>query len=295
MTTQRKLAEKKKAQPDLNGDNKNDFKDVQIARKNAAAKAAAKKNEAVIERDIEPNFEINPKHKQIIMLGRKMETMSTRMSGTDDSSLMMANALSRLGSVLSRFGTGYVKSMDDVVKASALSPQIVQMLIKKAKAEPAAEGIAEGLADMADMSERDHEVQMARAELYKIAKYSLKLHDMLKGVTEEEGIEGWMQSKITKAADYMGSVYHTLEYDMVSENKAKPFKGTMTESEKTEYKAVLEKAKSKAQQKFMGMVHAAQKGEKPASKDVAKVAKSMPKKAAKDYASTKHKGLPKKK
>jgi hypothetical protein len=42
----------------------------------------------------------------------------------------------------------------------------------------------------------------------------------------------------------------------------------------------------------MGMVHAAQKGEKPASKEVAKVAKSMPKKAAKDYAATKHKGKP---
>lgn len=58
--------------------------------------------------------------------------------------------------------------------------------------------------------------------------------------------------------------------------------------------AVMEKAKSKAQQRFMGMVHAAQKGEKPASKEVAKVAKDMPKKAAKDYAKTKHKGLPEK-
>jgi hypothetical protein len=56
---------------------------------------------------------------------------------------------------------------------------------------------------------------------------------------------------------------------------------------------IVEKAKSQAQQKFMGMVHAAQKGEKPASKEVAKVAKEMPKKAAKDFASTKHKGLPK--
>ena len=55
-----------------------------------------------------------------------------------------------------------------------------------------------------------------------------------------------------------------------------------------------EKAVSKKQQKFMGMVHAAQKGEKPASKEVAKVAKEMPKKAAKDFASTKHKGLPEK-
>jgi hypothetical protein len=58
---------------------------------------------------------------------------------------------------------------------------------------------------------------------------------------------------------------------------------------------VTEKAVSKAQQKFMGMVHAAQKGEKPASKEVAKVAKDMPKKAAKDFAQTKHKGLPEKK
>lgn len=58
---------------------------------------------------------------------------------------------------------------------------------------------------------------------------------------------------------------------------------------------IAEKAVSKAQQKFMGMVHAAQKGEKPASKDVAKVAKDMGKKDAKDFASTKHKGLPEKK
>jgi len=51
-------------------------------------------------------------------------------------------------------------------------------------------------------------------------------------------------------------------------------------------------AVSKAQQRFMGMVHAAQKGEEPASPEVAKVAKDMTKKSAKDFASTKHKGLP---
>ena len=56
-----------------------------------------------------------------------------------------------------------------------------------------------------------------------------------------------------------------------------------------------EKAVSKKQQRFMGMVHAAQKGEKPASKEVAKVAKGMGKKDAEDFAATKHKGLPEKK
>jgi hypothetical protein len=51
-------------------------------------------------------------------------------------------------------------------------------------------------------------------------------------------------------------------------------------------------AKSKAQQKFMGMVHAAQKGEKAASPEVAAAAKSMSMKSAKDFASTSQKGLP---
>ena len=56
-----------------------------------------------------------------------------------------------------------------------------------------------------------------------------------------------------------------------------------------------EKAVSKKQQKFMGMVRAAQKGEGASSPEVAKVASSMKKKDVKDFASTKHKGLPEKK
>ena len=76
------------------------------------------------------------------------------------------------------------------------------------------EKTTEGLADKADMAERDHEVQMARADLYKIAKYAIELHDMMKKVTEAEGIEGWQQAKITKAADYMSSVFHSLDYDL---------------------------------------------------------------------------------
>ena len=54
-----------------------------------------------------------------------------------------------------------------------------------------------------------------------------------------------------------------------------------------------EKSVSKAQQRFFGMVHSAQKGKKPASKEVAKVAKSMGKRDVTDFAKTKHKGLPK--
>jgi hypothetical protein len=52
-------------------------------------------------------------------------------------------------------------------------------------------------------------------------------------------------------------------------------------------------AQSKAQQKFMGMVHATQKGDmKSPSPEVSKAADSMSDKDAKDFASTSHKGLP---
>ena len=55
-------------------------------------------------------------------------------------------------------------------------------------------------------------------------------------------------------------------------------------------------AVSKAQQRFMGMVHAVKKGEMEApSPEVAQAAASMKKKDAKDFASTKHDKLPEKK
>lgn len=56
-------------------------------------------------------------------------------------------------------------------------------------------------------------------------------------------------------------------------------------------------AKSKAQQKFMGLVYALKKGDvKPSdvSQDVRDAAKSMTKKQTKDFAGTKHKNLPNK-
>ena len=59
--------------------------------------------------------------------------------------------------------------------------------------------------------ETDHEVQMARADLFKLAKYSVELHKMLKNVSEAQGLEGWVQAKITKAADYISSVKHHME------------------------------------------------------------------------------------
>ena len=58
---------------------------------------------------------------------------------------------------------------------------------------------------------------------------------------------------------------------------------------------IQEKALSKAQQRFMGMVYAAKKGETPASPEVAKAAAGISAKSARDFAKTKHSKLPEKK
>lgn len=94
--------------------------------------------------------------------------------------------------------------------------------------------LKEGLAELAGAAERDHEVQMARADLYKLAKYAIKLHDMLKSVSEAEGIEGWQQSKITKASDYISSVYHAMDYDNATEQGV-----DISIATETSYKATL--------------------------------------------------------
>ena len=57
----------------------------------------------------------------------------------------------------------------------------------------------------------NREAAMARADLYKLANYSMKLFKMIRDGDE---LEGWVQAKVTKAADYIASVYHYMEYEM---------------------------------------------------------------------------------
>jgi hypothetical protein len=60
------------------------------------------------------------------------------------------------------------------------------------------------------------------------------------------------------------------------------------------YNSLSEQSKSKAQQRFMGMVNKCQKEGDCASDEIEKAAGSMKKKDVKDCAGTKHKGLPNK-
>lgn len=60
----------------------------------------------------------------------------------------------------------------------------------------------------------DHEVQMARSQLYRAAKKAAMLHKVLQELPEENGLEGWVQAKITKASDYLDAVWAYLSYEM---------------------------------------------------------------------------------
>jgi hypothetical protein len=71
--------------------------------------------------------------------------------------------------------------------------------------------IMEGVLD-----DTDDDGWMAKSELYKLSKYAIQLHGMIQ---DNENLEPWVQSKITKAADYISTVKHYLEYVEMSDGQ----------------------------------------------------------------------------
>jgi hypothetical protein len=57
----------------------------------------------------------------------------------------------------------------------------------------------------------DHEVEMARSDLFSAAKNAQQVYSMIKDLSEEEGLDGWVQEKIIKANDYLNTIREYLE------------------------------------------------------------------------------------
>jgi hypothetical protein len=131
--------------------------------------------------------------------------------------------------------------------------------------------------DPKDQGEYDQEGDMAKDTIKTVVRHAQALEKIL---GDNDNLPEWVQSKLAKIESMMTAVddYMQNQQDDMDD----------------EQEPIAEKAVSKKQQRFMGMVSAAKKGEKPASKEVAKVAKTMKKSDAEDFASTKHKGLPEK-
>ena len=65
--------------------------------------------------------------------------------------------------------------------------------------------------EMNPKGEIDREGRMAKRQLADIAEYAQELSQML---ADETQLEAWVQSKLTKAADYIKTVKHYVEYGM---------------------------------------------------------------------------------
>ena len=63
----------------------------------------------------------------------------------------------------------------------------------------------------------DYEGGMAKSQMLKMKKYVMALCDM---IDDESQLESWVQAKLTKASDYMSSVYHYLDYQKSKMNEA---------------------------------------------------------------------------
>lgn len=73
------------------------------------------------------------------------------------------------------------------------------------------------IAQEADLMHADHEVQMARSQMYSSAQAAIEIHRLLKNISEMQGIEGWVASKLTLASEYLESVRDYLKYESMSE------------------------------------------------------------------------------
>lgn len=62
-----------------------------------------------------------------------------------------------------------------------------------------------------DQDRTDHEVEMAKSDLYQAGKNAVRIFELIKDISEEEGLEGWVQEKIIKANDYLNTIREYLE------------------------------------------------------------------------------------
>jgi len=76
--------------------------------------------------------------------------------------------------------------------------------------------IKESFVEDAAAAHQDHEVQMARSDCYNAAKYAIELHKLLKNISEQQGLDGWVSEKITLANDYLRTVTEYLRYEQQS-------------------------------------------------------------------------------
>lgn len=98
--------------------------------------------------------------------------------------------------------------------------------------------LSEDIASDAHEMHLDHEVQMARKDCYTAADDAIALHKLLRNVSEQQGLEGWVAAKITLASDYLKTVREHLEYQLMSQVPAETMELPLAEGLADEFMAM---------------------------------------------------------
>jgi hypothetical protein len=169
------------------------------------------------------------------------------------------------------------KDQENVTKGSYKYKMVNGKRVKK-------DGVKEDGIPLSDRGEYDNEGSEAKGDMHTVIRHATELERHLR---DQENLPTWVIEKIGQIKGMMTSVSDYI----LSQHERGVEHATGEEGVR-----IAEKAVSKAQQKFMGMAHAMQKGEKikGASPELKKVAKTMKPKDTHDFAATKLKGLPEK-
>ena len=79
--------------------------------------------------------------------------------------------------------------------------------------------------DSEDHNYTDHEVSMARSQLLSVVKSATNIAKNLKDRNEDEGLEGWVASKLTMAEDYLQAVSDHMNGQALEEGKPIKLRG----------------------------------------------------------------------
>ncbi len=91
-----------------------------------------------------------------------------------------------------------------------LSQDVLRQLIKEQINEMC--GNMQSIDMGVDHHDDDREGNMAKRQMFKTAQYATEIFD---NISDDDMFPAWIQSKMTKIADYISVVKHYLEYDHV--------------------------------------------------------------------------------
>ena len=190
---------------------------------------------------------------KIVKLGRAMMNYAEKTPATDDKTLAVMNAFTRVGDKLTQMGTafgptGLTDNEKKIVKLAQLKmknagnldselDEDLEIMTAEAspQANPGMDNVHEQLNESDTLSQMpggatfgqahhyEYQASMARSELYRNAKYAMS---MMKQVDPNAEIPPWIAACLTKAANILDKIFHYLDYyktfepDQLPENMA---------------------------------------------------------------------------